>query len=408
MKRSIVFILNAAMSVLLGIAAVYMLSFLNMVPRSMQVDLPHYMYPDIMPASGTRAYDAEKARERLKLKFRRQLTEMGIIEEEKPEPYVPTPRAEAGSRLTPYGYKHFAEPFGLSLAGQGYLVPGTGEEKDRFYCPGPDGSWYVYDAGSGELTKAPEDASFIPCSYEDIITFRVSRDPSAPVSSDLEEILAESAPAQDLGKLAKAAAECFGTKRMTGADFASLLQYRAAGLFLGFKDKTQSEQQGMAYYLSGDSRDNITQVIYNTHHAEFHEKSAKLGAEVISSAVSDEFYTFDAKTGTVGKISFWPGEADKGLRETKVGTLPEGHKDAPTVGLMGKKLCAVFAGGSSVQMMDLGSGQVSGLPKLSLEEGSFESASFVFGTDRLVLFYTTAKAPGELKVSELLYSDLED
>ena len=60
MKKVFGPIVNAVLSIILGIAAVYVISFLNMVPNSMQVDLPHYMYPKVMPVSGTDAHDAEQ------------------------------------------------------------------------------------------------------------------------------------------------------------------------------------------------------------------------------------------------------------------------------------------------------------------------------------------------------------
>ena len=85
MKKEPGFFSNLILSILLAVVAVYVLSFLNIVPNSMQVDLPHYMYPDVMPASGTRAYDAQKARERLGKKLHRELVELGLEEEEEKE-----------------------------------------------------------------------------------------------------------------------------------------------------------------------------------------------------------------------------------------------------------------------------------------------------------------------------------
>ena len=115
MKKVFGSIVNAVLSIILGIAAVYVISFLNMVPNSMQVDLPHYMYPKVMPVSGTDAHDAEKARERLSNKLHKKLVEVGLEEEETKEPDVPTPKAEAGSTLTWRGYQTFAKPLGYSL-----------------------------------------------------------------------------------------------------------------------------------------------------------------------------------------------------------------------------------------------------------------------------------------------------
>lgn len=409
MKKAITFILNAALSVALGIMAVYVISFLNMVPHSMQVDLPHYMYPDVMPASGTTANDAEKARERLEKKVHHELVEAGIIEEPEEAPlYVPTPRAEASSRLRPYSYSVFSRPLGHSLVQQGYFTVGDDGEADRYFSPGPDGVWYVYDPATGQVSAASGDASKIPCSYEDLITFTVSRDPTGIVSSDMAEILSESEPTDDLSQLVKSAANCFGNRELTGKYFASLLQYQAAGLFLGFTDAKQSSNQGMAYYLSGEDRRTITQVVYNTKYAEFHTESVPVDSDIISVAMNKEFYTYNPDMRTVGKISFWSTEQPKGLRKTEIGTLPEGYTGTPVVGLIGKTPCCVFAGNSSVQMMDLTSGEISEVTELTPTDGdAFSSFSFVFGTDRLVLFYTTESDPGEVQVSEVLYSSQE-
>ncbi len=408
MKGIFGFIINTVLSILLGIAAVYMISFLNMAPNSMQVDLPHYMYPDIMPATGTTAYDAEKARERLGVKVHQQLVEAGLIEETTTAPYVPTPEVEAGSRLTPHYYPKYAKPLGQSLVQQGYYTAGQDGEADLYFSPGPDGTWYVYDPAAGRVSEAPGDAAMIPCSYEDLITFKISRDPAGKISSDMAEILAEADPVEDLGEVVKSAVECFGGRRMKGSWFASLLQYQAAGRFLGFEDRERVSNVGIGYYLSGEDRRTINQVVYNTKYAETFTESARLNGDVISAVMDKGFYTYDPDTRKVGKVSFWSEEEAKGLRETEIGILPEGYTVPPVAGWMGKTPCCVFAGNSSVQMMDLASGEIRELEELSPADGeTLRDISFVFGTDRLVLFYTTDDSPEDVRVSEILYSSQE-
>ena len=409
MKKVLSFLFNAALSVALGIAAVYVISFLNIVPHSMQVDLPHYMYPDIMPASGTTAYDAEKARERLGKKVHEQLVEVGIATPDPtPTPLVLTREDKASGSLRPYSYPTFAKPLGCSLVQQGYFTMDASGEADGYFSPGPDGSWYRYDPKTGLASEDSGEAAWIPCPCEDLITFAVTRDPAGTVFSDVEEILAESGPVDDLGKLAKKAAGCFGHGTLTGVEFASLLQYRASGLFLGFADKTRSSNLGKAFYLSGEDRRTITQVVYNTKYTEYFTESAQVSGDVISAALDGAFYVYDPETRMVKQISFWSDDTAKGLRETNVGALPEGYTGPPVVGDAAGTLCCVFAGSSSVQMMDLGSGEIRALPQLALTGGeTFSGVSFVFGTDRLVLFYTTNNDPAAVRVSEVLYDSLE-
>lgn len=409
MKTSLGFIGNAVLSIILGIAAVYVISFLNMVPNSMQVDLPHYMYPKVMPVSGTDAHGAEKARERLSKKLHKTLIEAGLEEEETKEPYVPTPKAEAGSKLTWNGYQTFARPLGCSLVQQGYFTVGEDGEADRYYSPGVDSGWYSYDPASKELSEASADASFIPCSYEGLITFRISRDPSAAISSDMAEILTESAPGEELKELAMSAVRTFGPEDMTGLTFASLLQYQAAGLFLGFYDETRTENRGSAYYLSGDKRQYINRVTYYERDAEVKGIGKNLHGELISTVMGGVFYTFDSESRMVRRNAFWPDDSAEGLYEKDIAAVPEGYTVPPVAGKAGDKVFCVFAGKSDVQMMDLDSGNIREVPELAPAEGeSFENISFVFGTDRLILFYSTDKEPGALKVSEVFYSSLED
>ncbi len=408
MKKVFGPIVNAVLSIILGIAAVYVISFLNMVPNSMQVDLLHYMYPKVMPVSGTDAHDAEKARERLSNKLHKKLVEVGLEEEETKEPDVPTPKAEAGSTLTWRGYQTFAKPLGYSLVQEGYYTVGVDGEADKYYSPGPDGGWYSYDPKSKELSEASAETSSIPCSYEDLITFWISRDPSASVSSDMAEILTESAPAEDLKELATYGVKTFGNQDMTGLTFASLLQYQASGYFLGFYDETRSENQGRAFYLSGEDRQYINRVSYNTLHAETSRASKDLHGEVISTVMDGSFYTFDPDTRMIGKISFWPDDKMEGLSEKNIASIPDGYTVPPVIGKAGKMVFCAFAGDSDVQRMDLASGEIREIPELALAGGAgFAYTSFVFGTDRLVIFYTTNQEPGAVKVSEVLYSSLE-
>ncbi len=409
MKKVFTAIFNAILSVALGIAAIYVISFLNIVPHSMQVDLPHYMYPKIMPATGTTASEAEKARERLGIKVQQQLIEAGIIEAPPtPTPYVRTREEEAQSQLRPYGYPTFAMPLGHSLVQKGYFTVGEDGQADQYFSPGPDGAWYRYDPKNGEVSAVSDDAARIPCSYEDLITFKVSRDPAATVSSDMPEILTVAEPVDDLAKLAESAVKCFRSDEMKGSWFASLLQYRAAGLFLGFTNEINYANRGLAYYLSGENRRIINQVSYNTKYDEFHTFHEELNQDVISSAINDEFYTYDPETCLVGKIKCVTGDNVEGLVETKIGTLPEGYTGPPVVGQIGNSPCCVFAGNSSVQLMDLTNGELRDVPELSPAEGeTFSGVSFVFGTDRLVLFYTTNSDPADVQVSQVRYSSLE-
>ena len=410
MKKFFGFVFNAVLSVILGIFAVYLISFLNIVPHSMQVDLPHYMYPTVMPASGTTASDAQKARDHIAKKLHKELVDLGIEEEETVESYVPSDTDKVESSFSPYSYPKYAKPLGYSIVQQGYFTPGGEGKSDRFFSPGPDGVWYSYDPDTKALVKTPE-AAAIPCSYEDLITFYISRDASAVISSDMEEILSESECAEDLAQIAKTAVRCFGPGSMKGEDFASLLQYQAAGLFLGFTDETMTnDNRGMACYLSGSDRKTLNQVSYNTKYAEFHNKSAELepDTEVISTVIDGYLYTYDSETRMITKIAFWSDEKDDGLWHEKVAALPENYMGPPVVGKAGKTLCCVFAGESSVQMMDLKNRDIRIIPELAPEKGeSFEQVSFVFGTDRLVIFYTTAAEPEKLRVSEVLYSNLE-
>ena len=396
MKKEPGFFSNLILSILLAVVAVYVLSFLNIVPNSMQVDLPHYMYPDVMPASGTRAYDAQKARERLGKKLHRELVELGLEEE------------EAGSKLVWYEYEKFAKPLGYSLFQQGYFTVGKDGEADKYYSPGPDGKWYVYNPKNKELSETSSEAASIPCSYEDLITFWISRDPSAAVSSDIPEILTEGVPGEDLKELATYGAGTFGHVRMTGLTFASLLQYQAAGRFLGFYDKTRTENRGYVYYLS-DDRQYINRLSYDMYDNEITGKGMELDGRIISTVMSNGFYMFDADSRMVSRTSFGSEDYIQSLYVEEIASVPEGYTVPPIVGRVGDMDCCVFAGTSDVRMMDLGSGNICEVSELALIEGeSFENISFVFGTDRLVLFYTTDHEPEEIKVSEVLYSSLED
>ena len=407
MKKFFSIIISTILSVALGIAAVYVISFLNMVPRSMQVDLPHYMYPDVMPASGMDAYHAEKARERLSRKWHKEMVDIGLIEETTTTAYVSTPEDDAQNVLDPYFYEDFTKPLGYSLIQQGYFTVSENGEADRYFSPGPSGTWYVYDPATKQVGEASAEAAKIPLSYKDRITFTVNRDPKGKISSNMAAILTETEPGSDLESLAKTAVTCFGPGKMKGAAYASLLQYRAAGLFLGFEDETQGENRGRAYYLSGDDRRTLNLIVYNTKYVTYTNETVPLKADIISSVLDGEFYTFDPETRNIGKFSFVLNEQANGLYETNIGALPEGFAGPPVVGKIGENLCCVFAGSSSVQAMDLTNGEIRELPEFTLGEGdAYQGISFVFGTDRLVLFYTTTKEPENVRVQEVSYNQL--